>query len=127
MFTMGGMWCSVVVAERGGSSSPFVGGVVDHCQRWWGGGGLSWLLMMGCCSPFMRVLVSHGGGPLLAGHPWRWWGVALAILGLIGGGGGSSLLVALPCVAACNRRHCVQSSSCHSRVFITCGRRLLSS
>ena len=48
MFTMGGMWCSVVVAERGGSSSPFVGGVVDHRQRWWGGGRLSWVLVMGC-------------------------------------------------------------------------------
>ena len=37
VFTMGGMWCSVVVAERGGSSSPFVGGVVDHRQHWCGG------------------------------------------------------------------------------------------
>ena len=38
----------------------------------------------GLCSPFMRVLVSHGGGPLLAGHRWRWWGVALAIIGVGG-------------------------------------------
>ena len=36
----------------------------------------------GLCSLFMRVLVSHGGGPLLAGHRWRWWGVALAIVGV---------------------------------------------
>ena len=48
VFTMGGMWCLVVVAERGGSSSPFVGGVVDHRQRLWGGGRLSWVLVMGC-------------------------------------------------------------------------------
>ena len=37
VLTMGGMWCSVVVAERGGSSLPFVGGVVDHRQHWCGG------------------------------------------------------------------------------------------
>ena len=39
----------------------------------------------GLCSPYMEVLVGHGGGPLLAlvmGHRWRWWGVALAIVGV---------------------------------------------
>ena len=37
----------------------------------------------GLCSLFMEVLVGHGGGPLLAlvvGQ--RWWGVALAIVGV---------------------------------------------
>ena len=83
----------------------------------------------GLCSPYMEVLVGHGGGPLLAlvmghccvGGVWRWPSLAL-----IGGGGESSPLVVLPCVAACNRC-CVQSSSCHSRVYVTCGCRLLSS
>lgn len=73
------------------------------------------------CSPFMGVLVGHGGGPLLAlvwaivgmGGVWRWPSLAL-----IGSGGGSSPLVVLPCVAACNRR-CMQSSSCYCRVFVT--------
>ena len=60
-----------------------------------------------------RAIVGIGG-------VWRWPSLAL-----IGGGGGSSLLVMLLCVAACNHRHCVLSLSCHSRVFITCGRRLL--
>ena len=119
MFTMGGMWCSVIVAERGGPSSPFVGRVVDHYQRWWGGGGPSWVLVMGC------VCCSWG-----AGGSW-WWAIVgvggvwcWPSLALIGGGGGSLPLVVLPCVAARNRG-CVQSLSCHSRVFVTCGCRVL--
>ena len=129
MFTMGGMWCSVVVAERGGSSSPFLGGVVDHCQRWWGGGGPSWVLVMGCVRCSWRCWWA-----MVMGRCWRWWWDIVGVGGvwrwpslvLIGGGGESSPLVVLPCVAACNRC-CVQSLSCHSRVFITCGCHLLSS
>ena len=80
MFTMGGMWCLVIVAERGGSSSPFMGDVVNHCQRWWGDGGPSWVLVMGCVRRTWRcwwAIVGVGDGTLLAlvgcgaGHHWR--------------------------------------------------------
>ena len=69
MFTIGGTWCSTVVAEHCGSLSPFVGGVVGYCQRWWGGGGPLWALVVGRHWCWWWAII---------GIDWGWWWVLAA-------------------------------------------------